>query len=72
MSDHNAVYLEFEFKAALKGKGIWKMIDSLLQDYVNQNFFISLSNDFEEKIIRKKENISVSWDIFKQKIGQVN
>ena len=66
ISDHNPIMLRFEFKQAKKGKGLWKLNNSLLQDQNYCQQVIARIDNLKQTIQKSEKDIRLQWDLFKK------
>ena len=64
ISDHNPIMLRIEFKQAKKGKGLWKLNNSLLQDQNYCQQVIARIDNLKQHVQKSEKDIRLQWDLF--------
>ena len=70
-TDHQAISLQIRLKAQNKGKGFFKINNSILNDTKYKEIIIKLIDTHQEKILTKNNDPRVTWDIFKTEVREV-
>ena len=72
ISDHNPIMLRIEFKQAKKGKGLWKLNNSLLQDQNYCDHVIGRIDYLKQCVQKSETDIRLQWDLFKKDVKEMS
>ena len=70
LSDHNPVLLKVEFNKIRKGKGLWKINNSLLEDSEYKKIIFDLIENLRKNICLQNVDMRLHWDLFKKEVKQ--